>query len=141
MALSVGNAGCRFLAFPLNFHTMPPMKQFPVIEETEEVEMAPKKEPMGGGIRIPIPDGFKIPQGKREGDEIEFLVKGRQMGGHLILDKLNGIKLSNAAEEAEEMETDETADETADKESREMAEEDGDEQFASELSNAVRQMR
>jgi len=118
------------------------MKPFPVVAEEEtEVEVAPKaaKAPMAGGIRIPIPDGFKMPQGKRDGEVIEAIVKLRPMGDHLMLDELNGIKLSNAAEE--EAEYDETADENADKESKMMAEEDGDEQFASELSNAVRQMQ
>lgn len=117
------------------------MKPFPVVAEEEtEVEVAPKaaKAPMGGGIRIPIPDGFKMPQGKRDGEVIEAIVKLRPMGDHLMLDELNGIKLSNAAEE--EAEYEETADENADEESKEMAEEDGDEQFASELSSAIRQM-
>lgn len=117
------------------------MKPFPVVAEEEtEVEVAPKaaKAPMGGGIRIPIPDGFKMPQGKKDGDDIEILAKVKKMGNELEVCELNGIKVSNAKEEVMEEEVD--ADEAADKESAMMAEEDGDEQFASELSNAIRQM-
>ncbi len=107
------------------------MKQFPVIEETEEVEVAPKEaaKPMGGGIRIPIPSGFKLPQGKREGDEIEAIVKLRNMGDHLMLDQLNGIALSDASEEEAEVAEEEV-----------IPEEDGEEAFANELAGAVRQM-
>ena len=112
------------------------MKNFPVVEETEETVVAPKA---ASGIMIPIPEGFEIPQGKKDGDEIEILAKVKKMGGKLEVCELNGIKVSDAEEEATEEEVDE--DEVADKESAMMAEEDGDEQFASELSSAIRQMR
>lgn len=113
------------------------MKPFPVIEETETEVVAPKAA-MGGGIRIPIPEGFEIPQGKKAGDEIEIIAKVTPMGDHLMLRELNGIKVSDAEEEAMEKEVD--ADAEADKEAQTMAEDDGDEQFASELSSAIRQM-
>lgn len=112
------------------------MKNFPVVEEAEETVIAPKA---ASGIMIPIPEGFEIPQGKKDGDEIEILAKVKKMGGKLEVCELNGIKVSDAEEEAMEEEVDE--DEVADKESAMMAEEDGDEQFASELSSAIRQMR
>ena len=112
------------------------MKNFPVVEEAEETVIAPKA---ASGIMIPIPDGFEIPQGKKDGDEIEILAKVKKMGGKLEVCELNGIKVSNAEEETMEEEVD--ADEAADKESAMMAEEDGEEQFASELSSAIRQLR
>lgn len=112
------------------------MKNFPVVEETEETVLA-EKPAMGGGIRIPIPEGFEIPQGKKDGDDIEIIAKVKKFGNQLEVHELNGIKVSDASEQVEE-EVD--ADEAADKESAMMAEEDGDEQFASELSSAIRQM-
>jgi len=113
------------------------MKNFPVVEETEETVVA-EKPAMGGGIRIPIPEGFEIPQGKKDGDDIEIIAKVKKFGNQLEVHELNCIKVSNAEEEAMEEKID--ADEAADKESAMMAEEDGDEQFASELSSAIRQM-
>lgn len=114
--------------------------KLPAIEEVTEEVVVPKPK-MGGGIQIPIPPGFKIPQGKKEGDEIEVIAKVRPMGGKLVVDSLDGFELSNAEEEA--MEDEETADEAADDEAALQLGQsaDEDEQFASELSSAIRQMK
>lgn len=116
--------------------------KLPAIEEVETKEVIePKAKMGGGGISIPIPAGFKIPQGKKDGDVIEVIAKVRPMGGKLLVDSLDGFELANDAEE--EMEEAETADEEADEEAELQTKQapDEDEQFASELSSAIRQMR
>jgi hypothetical protein len=113
----------------------------PAIEEISTEEVVAPKPKMGGGINIPMPKGFKIPQGKKDGDTIEVIAKVRPMGGKLMVESLDGFELSNAEEEATE-ET-ESEDEAVDKEAaKELGQaEDEDEQFASELSSAIRQMK
>ena len=74
----------------------------PAIEEISTEEVVAPKPKMGGGINIPMPKGFKIPQGKKDGDTIEVIAKVRPMGGKLMVESLDGFELSDAEEEAME---------------------------------------
>ena len=48
----------------------------PAIEEISTEEVVAPKPKMGGGINIPMPKGFKIPQGKKDGDTIDLECEG-----------------------------------------------------------------
>jgi len=80
--------------------------KLPVLAIEAMASKAPK------GIVVPIPSGFKPPQGKGDGEEFEILVKAHAEGPNLVFHSADGFDL-NADEPLEEPEqAEETAEET-----------------------------
>ena len=102
------------------------------------------EEPSEKGVLIPIPNGFKVPENKKDGEEFEILVKAHKMGDQLHLRSADGFEFSSEPEpsmpteepeqaeetyeEEEGMEMDEGADEAADEESEETFRQTGGEE-------------
>ena len=102
------------------------------------------EEPSEKGVLIPIPNGFKVPENKKDGEEFEILVKAHKMGDQLHLRSADGFEFASEPEpsmpteepeqaketyeEEEGMEMDEGADEAADEESEETFRQTGGEE-------------
>ena len=71
--------------------------------EAIEVEEETAEAPMSGGVKIPLPEGFKVPGNKKDGEVFEVITKARKMGNHLMVDAIDGFELTPSAEMEEEM--------------------------------------
>ena len=110
--------------------------KLPVIE-IEDATTEEKESP--NGVYIPIPKGFKVPNGKMDGQEFEILVKASKDGDKLCLHSADGYELSpendGAMTEEVEEETNRSPDDVSDEESEEMTtdtEGDGKEKVVTE---------
>lgn len=102
------------------------------------------EEPSEKGVLIPIPNGFKVPENKKDGEEFEILVKAHKMGDQLHLRSADGFEFASEPEpsmpteepeqaeetyeEEEGMDEDAGADEAADEESEETFRQTGGEE-------------
>lgn len=107
------------------------------ILEIEDATTEEKESP--NGVYIPIPKGFKVPNGKMDGQEFEILVKASKDGDKLCLHSADGYELSpendGAMTEEVEEETNRSPDDVSDEESEEMTtdtEGDGKEKVVTE---------
>lgn len=110
--------------------------KLPVLE-IEDATTEEKESP--NGVYIPIPKGFKVPNGKMDGQEFEILVKASKDGDKLCLHSADGYELSpendGAMTEEVEEETNRSPDDVSDEESEEMTtdtEGDGKEKVVTE---------
>ena len=107
------------------------------ILEIEDATTEEKESP--NGVYIPIPKGFKVPNGKMDGQEFEILVKASKDGDKLCLHSADGYELSPEGdgvmtEEVEE-ETNRSPDDVSDEESEKMTtdtEGEGEEKIVTE---------
>ena len=107
------------------------------ILEIEDATTEEKESP--NGVYIPLPKGFKVPNGKMDGQEFEILVKASKDGDRLCLHSADGYELSpendGAMTEEVEEETNRSPDDVSDEESEEMTtdtEGDGKEKVVTE---------
>ena len=71
----------------------------------ETVVQAEKKMPGDDSMSIPLPEGFKPPEGTKDGDTFEVIAKAKVMDGRLVFESFDGQKTEPDGDE-------ETADES-----------------------------
>ena len=91
------------------------------------------EEPSEKGVLIPIPNGFKVPENKKDGEEFEILVKAHKMGDQLHLRSADGFEFASEPEPSMPTEEPEQAAETYEEEES-MDEEAGADEAADEES-------
>jgi len=84
-----------------------------------------------GGVLIPVPNGFKVPENKKDGEEFEIMVKAKKVGDQLHLHSADGFEFASEPEPAMETEEPEqameTEEETGEESGKTYADEESDE--------------
>ncbi len=86
-------------------------EEMPMEAAEVEEEIPPMDDEMiADEMSLPIPEGFKVPMGKKENEPFEVIAKMRMVGDRLMVDSLDGYEPARAVVEEAVPLTDEEED-------------------------------